>query len=168
MNLKEYLAGVDPPTTIKGKPSFRCVVKTFLFFRKPLLTGHFMNIELLLKRNDLLSICQMVIGGDSDKYTIFDSGYVIGCYNHLSKNKLNYTYIYGGEILTLKPPVISKDPDWNAPLRDRFINDYGDLMELVYLICQGDMLKQKQVAKLPFEEFLMLGQYLLRKKAIES
>lgn len=168
MNLKDYLAGKPILKEPKGKPLFRTILKTWLFFRKTLKTGDFIVLETLCKREDLLAICKFVVGGNDNDFTIFDSGYIISEYQKKTKIKTNFKYIYGGEILSLKPPIQNKEPDWNAPLRERFVNDYGDLMELVYLICNGNMLKQKEVAKLPFDEFLTIGQYLLRKRHIES
>ncbi len=170
MNLKLYLSGAIPEEELQPRlPSLRTIFKTWLFFRKPLRAGDFVMLETLVKRKDLLTICQIVIGGNSDKYTIFDSGYVMGYYYQKTEaTKQKFKYIYNGEILTLKPPVISKEPDWNKPLREQFTADYGDMMELVYLLCGGDMLKEPEVSKMHFEDFLTKGQYLLRKRAIEQ
>jgi hypothetical protein len=170
MNLKYFLAGGEPTEPVVPKrPRLYTVFKTWLFFRKPLNAGNFVMLETLTQRKDLLTICKIVIGGNSDKYTIFDSGYVMSTYYKKTEaTKQNFKYIYNGEILTLKPPTVSKEPDWNKPLREQFTADYGQLMELVYLICGGDMLKEPIVSKMHFEDFLTKGQYLLRKRNIES
>lgn len=170
MNLKFFLAGVEPTEMPVGKPSLRTIIKTWWFFRGVLKTGDFVLLETLQSRKDLLNICIHVLGGNSDKYTIFDSGYVMAYYYKKTEaTKQKFKYIYNGEILTLKPPVISKDPDWNKPLREQFMFEYGQLMELVYLLSGGDfVIKEPIISKMPFEEFLTKGQYLLRKKNIEA
>lgn len=170
MNLKEFLAGVEPTEPVVPKrPRLYTVIRTWWFFRKPLLAGTFVMLDTLKDRKDLLTICSIVIGGNSDKYTIFDSGYVMAAYYKKTEaTKRNFEYIYNGGKLTLKPPIVSKEPDWNKPLREQFTSDYGQLMELVYLLCGGDILKEPIVAKMHFEEFLTKGQYLLRKRNIEG
>ena len=45
---------------------------------------------------------------------------------------------------------------------------YGGYVEIIYLLCNGDLTKADDVLKWDIERFLYQGEYLLRKKIIEN
>jgi hypothetical protein len=52
--------------------------------------------------------------------------------------------------------------------RNEFATYYGSYIEMVYTICKGDFTKIDEITKWKTEKFLFLGEYLIRKKDIES
>ena len=51
---------------------------------------------------------------------------------------------------------------------DEFNDLYGPYMEITYIIANGDVLKFNEIFKMRATEYLFLGEYLLRKRKIES
>ena len=39
---------------------------------------------------------------------------------------------------------------------------------MIYIICQGDMLKITEATDMPARQFLFLAEYLMRKRSIEN
>lgn len=48
--------------------------------------------------------------------------------------------------------------------RQNFVEYYGGYVEIIYLLCNGDLTKADDVLKWNIERFLYQGEYLLRKK----
>ncbi len=69
------------------------------------------------------------------------------------------------------PPLISTGQGKvtiASELMREFEQHYGGYMELVYLLTNGDFTKMDEVTEWSLERFLFQGEYLLRKKRIES
>lgn len=77
--------------------------------------------------------------------------------------KDKYPWIYN-------PPSLGKQgtSTIGSELRSEFQTHYGAYTEIGYLLCCGDLLKMEEVNKMRLENFLSLGEYALRKRAIES
>lgn len=56
----------------------------------------------------------------------------------------------------------------NFSEKDQFVQDYGAYMEMIYIICNGDLLKMDEVFKLNCHKFLFMSEYLIRKRSIEN
>ena len=41
-------------------------------------------------------------------------------------------------------------------------------MEMIYIVCNGDLLKMDEVFKLNCHKFLFMSEYLIRKRSIEN
>lgn len=77
--------------------------------------------------------------------------------------KEKWEWIYNPPVL----PGINKHTI-GRQLRTEFQQYYGAYAEITYLISNGNALKFDKVNKIRLEEYLSLGEYLLRKKSIES
>lgn len=112
---------------------------------------------------------------------------IVSLYNHLSGKKVKnisiqfaqqvkneflqsvshfkdlYEWIYN-------PPTIGKIGGYSAgkQLRNEFQEYYGAYAEITYLLAKGDAMKFDEVNKMPLNEYLALGEYLLRKRAVEG
>lgn len=112
---------------------------------------------------------------------------IVSLYNHLSGKKVKsisiqfaqqvkneflqsvshfkelYEWIYN-------PPTIGKIGGYSAgkQLRNEFQEYYGAYAEITYLIAKGDAMKFDEVNKMKLSDYLVLGEYLLRKRAVEG
>jgi len=112
---------------------------------------------------------------------------IVSLYNHLSGKKVKnisiqfaqqvkneflqsvahfkdlYEWIYN-------PPIIGKIGGYSAgkQLRQEFQEYYGAYAEITYLLAKGDAMKFNEVNEMKLSEYLALGEYLLRKRAVES
>lgn len=112
---------------------------------------------------------------------------IVGLYNHLSGKKVKnisiqfaqqvkneflqsvahfkdlYEWIYN-------PPIIGKIGGYTAgkQLRQEFQEYYGAYAEITYLLAKGDAMKFDEVNEMKLYEYLALGEYLLRKRAVEG
>lgn len=119
--------------------------------------------------------------------TLLMNADIVGLYNHLSGKKVKgfsiqfakqvkdeflksvshlkdlYEWIYN-------PPVIGKigGHSIGKQLRSEFQQYYGAYAELTYLIAHGHALEFDRVNSMPLNEYLALGEYLLRKRAVEG
>ena len=121
----------------------------------------------------------------ADTYLLMSN--MVDLYNHLSgKNKTNisvplaiatkneflqsvehfkekYEWIYNPPILPgVKINTIGKQ------LRSEFVQHYGVYAEITYLLSNGNALKFEEVNQMMLSDYLSLGEYLLRKKSVES
>jgi hypothetical protein len=77
--------------------------------------------------------------------------------------KEKYEWIYNPPILPgINKHTIGRD------LRNEFQQEYGAYAEITYLLACGDALKFEQVNSMPLGEYLALGEYLIRKRAVEG
>ncbi len=74
-----------------------------------------------------------------------------------------YEWIYNPPIL----PGINKHTI-GKQLRSEFQQHYGAYAEITYLLAYGNALKFDKVNKMPLNEYLALGEYVLRKRAVEN
>jgi hypothetical protein len=52
--------------------------------------------------------------------------------------------------------------------RKEFAEYYGGYLEIFYVLCKGDFSKLKNFESMKTSEFLFLGEYLIRKRNVES
>lgn len=52
--------------------------------------------------------------------------------------------------------------------KQSFTEYYGNYMELVYLVCSGDLLRMNEVFEKDAHEFIFIAEYLYRKRKIEN
>lgn len=81
----------------------------------------------------------------------------------VSHFKEKYPWIYDPPAL----PGITKHSAGKI-LRDDFQHDYGAYAEITYLIAITESKSFNKVNKKPLSEYLSVGEYLLRKRAVES
>lgn len=74
-----------------------------------------------------------------------------------------YEWIYNPPIL----PGINKHTI-GKQLRSEFQQHYGAYAEITYLLACGNALEFDRVNKMPLNEYLALGEYVLRKRAVEN
>ena len=77
--------------------------------------------------------------------------------------KEKYEWIYNPPIL----PGVNKHTI-GRQLRSEFVQDYGVYAEITYLLSNGNALKFDEVNKMKLSDYLALGEYILRKKSVES
>ena len=86
--------------------------------------------------------------------------------NQMTEIKETYIWIFN-------PPQMPTDAEQRQPTagdsyRQEFAQDYGLYTEMIYLMCKGDVLKVDELMHMKCEQFLFWGEYLLRKKIVES
>lgn len=74
-----------------------------------------------------------------------------------------YEWIYN-------PPILPGINKWSVgrDMRNDFQKDYGAYAEITYLLACGNALEFDRVNKMPLNEYLALGEYVIRKRAVES
>lgn len=77
--------------------------------------------------------------------------------------KEKYEWIYNPPIL----PGVNKHTI-GRQLRTEFQQYYGAYAEITYLLSGGNALKFDEVNKIPLKDYLSLGEYILRKRAVEG
>lgn len=77
--------------------------------------------------------------------------------------KEKYEWIFNPPIL----PGVNKH-SIGRQLRTEFQEHYGAYAEITYLLSKGDAMKFDEVNKMKLSEYLALGEYLLRKRAVEG
>lgn len=77
--------------------------------------------------------------------------------------KETYPWIYD-------PPMLPGMNKWSVgrDMRNAFQKDYGQYAELTYLIAITESISFNKVNKKPLSEYLSVGEYLIRKRAVES
>lgn len=84
--------------------------------------------------------------------------------DQLLEIKETYIWIYNPPQVI--PSSIKEQPK-NLHLIKEFEEDYSGYIELIYLLCSGDMLKFGDVMQMKTADFLFWGEYLIRKRIIE-
>ena len=84
--------------------------------------------------------------------------------NQLLEIKETYIWIYNPPQVI--PSSITEQPK-NTHLIKEFEEDYSGYIELIYLLCNGNMLKFGDVMQMKTKDFLFWSEYLLRKRIIE-
>jgi hypothetical protein len=90
---------------------------------------------------------------------------VTSFYKELSNLKRPYTYLFPERD---EDEELDDDVSLNYSDKQAFIEEYGVYMEMIYIICNGDLLRTKEVTDMPASQFLFFAEYLLRKRDIES
>lgn len=78
--------------------------------------------------------------------------------------KETYTWLFNPPPI---PSSVEKEIN-NRYLLEDFANDYTGYIEIIYLLCNGDMTKVEQVKEMPTQDFFFWGEYLFRKRYIEN
>jgi len=81
----------------------------------------------------------------------------------VSHFKEKYEWIYNPPIM----PGVNKH-SIGRQMRTEFQQHYGAYAEITYLLSKGDAMRFDEVNKIRLEEYLSLGEYLIRKKSVES
>ena len=86
----------------------------------------------------------------------------------MSNFKSTYPFIYSEQEVDEDGDDFEDDVNLNFSEKDQFVQDYGVYMEMIYIVCGGDLLKMDEVFKLPAHKFLFISEYLIRKRNIET
>ena len=81
----------------------------------------------------------------------------------VSHFKEKYEWIFNPPIL----PGVNKHTI-GRQLRQEFQEDYGAYAEITYLLSKGDAMKFEEVNKMKLANYLAMGEYLIRKRAVEG
>ncbi len=119
--------------------------------------------------------------------TLLANADLVGLYNHLSgknvksidihfarqvKNEFLQSVAHFKDLYEwiYNPPAMPGLKKWSAgrDMRNEFQQYYGSYAELTYLIAHGEALKFNEVNSMILVEYLALGEYLLRKRAVEG
>jgi len=119
--------------------------------------------------------------------TYLSQANIVSLYNHLSGNnkkdisisfakRVKFDFLSSVEHFKEKyewiynPPTIGKMGKYTIgkQLRNEFQEHYGAYAEITYLLSGGNALKFDEVNKMPLNEYLSLGEYLIRKRAVEG
>ena len=86
----------------------------------------------------------------------------------MSNFKSTYPFIYSEQEVDEDGDDFEDDVNLNFSEKDQFVQDYGVYMEMIYIVCGGDLLKMDEVFKLTAHKFLFISEYLIRKRNIET
>ena len=86
----------------------------------------------------------------------------------MSNFKSTYPFIYSEQEVDEDGDDFEDDVNLNFSEKDQFVQDYGVYMEMIYIVCGGDLLKMDEVFKLNCHKFLFISEYLIRKRNIET
>jgi hypothetical protein len=90
---------------------------------------------------------------------------VTSFYKELSNLKRPYTYLFPERD---EDEELDDDVSLNYSEKQAFIEEYGAYMEMIYILCGGDLLRIEEVLKMPVLQFFYLSEYLIRKREIEN
>lgn len=106
---------------------------------------------------------------------------LLGKDNPIEKEVLDCIELITKELIEIKetyywlynPPQMPTESQQQQPTigddyRQEFAEDYGGYVEVIYMICKGDILKVPDVMQMKLTDFLYWGEYLLRKKFVEN
>ena len=86
----------------------------------------------------------------------------------MSDFKSTYPYIYSEQEVDEDSDDFEDDVNLKFSEKDQFVQDYGVYMEMIYIVCGGDLLKMDDIFKLNAHKFLFISEYLIRKRNIET
>lgn len=131
----------------------------------------FIDCENYLADNDLLSFAKIVI---EKKYWWQKIFYSVAAVNHavaeyydyMEPIKERHEWIYN------PPPIVNINKAKENTIKSEYMNDfveyYGAYAEITYMLMRGYNCKFEEVINWPLDRYLFQGEYLLRKKRIES
>lgn len=132
------------------------------FENKP--AEYFITADIYVQLADLLSLYNHLSGKKEKSISVQLARHTKDVFlSSVEHFKEKYEWIYN-------PPMIGKAGAWTPgkSARQDFAQDYGAYAEITYLLSSGDALKFDEVNKMKLSEYLAKGEYLLRKKAVES
>lgn len=148
--------------------------------------------DLLSKEHTGVLKLDLDFNNKSAKYFIRADTYVanadlVSLYNHLTgQNKRNISYALAKRVKDeflqsvahfkelyewiYDPPSMPGVNKWSVgrDMRNDFQRHYGAYAEITYLLAKGDSMEFNKVNSMPLNEYLALGEYLLRKRAVEG
>jgi len=125
---------------------------------------YFIVADLYLSKLDLVSLYNHLSGRNGKSISVNLAMRVKNDFlQSVEHFKEKYEWIYN-------PPTIGKigKHTIGKQLRDEFQKDYGAYAEITYLLSKCDATKFDEVNQMVLKEYLSLGEYLLRKRCIES
>lgn len=126
--------------------------------------NYFIIADLYLSKADLVSLYNHLTGRNIKEMSVAMAMQVkkefLSSVEHF---KEKYEWIYN-------PPSIGSAGKYTIgkQLRQEFQEHYGAYAEITYLLSKGDAMKFDEVNKMRLEEYLSLGEYLIRKRAVEN
>jgi len=145
--------------------------KTSLFFYKigiPKKAGEFIDAHTFLQDENYLEVLKIIL-----KPRFFYAPEPTLQQAQIALNKLreyivevrqNYPWIY-------TPPIFhfgNNEVTTGVIERQRFTEDYGAYMEIIYLLCKADLRLVDEITSWDLDRFLFQGEYLLRKRIVEN
>ena len=125
---------------------------------------YFIIADTYLSLSNLVSLYNHLKGSNKKSISV---SLAIATKNEFLKSvehfKEKYEWIYNPPIL----PGVNKHTI-GRQLRSEFVQDYGVYAEITYLLSNGNALKFDEVNKMKLSDYLALGEYILRKKSVES
>lgn len=125
---------------------------------------YFIIADLYLSKLDLVSLYNHLSGRNLKNIDVPFAMRVKNDYlQSVSHFKEKYEWIYN-------PPTIGKigKHTIGKQLRDEFQKHYGAYAEITYLLSKGDAMKFDEINQMKLSEYLALGEYLLRKRSVET
>lgn len=125
---------------------------------------YFITADMYAARLDLVSLYNILSGENEKDISLQKANQVKDAFlNAVSHFPTKYEWVYN-------PPHIGElsKPTIGNQLRQEFQSNYGAYAEITYLISKGDVMKFEKINKMRLENYLSLGEYLLRKKIVEN
>jgi len=86
--------------------------------------------------------------------------------NQIKDIKETFTWLYNPPQM---PSSIEEKRNINREqMQKEFSEDYSGYIEIIYLLCKGDFTRLDAVGEMRTQDFLFYGEYLVRKRYIES
>lgn len=159
---RSWIDCVNEFLTLRGQEIKYNIKMDLSFDKKP--ASYYIKADTLLANADLVGLYNHLSGENIKKCSIQFAKQVKNEFLiSVEYLKPTYEWIYN-------PPKIgkiSKNTEGRM-LRQEFQEYYGQYAEITYLLAKGDALKFDDVNSMPLDEYLALGEYLLRKRAVES
>lgn len=157
--VKEFAKALETPAPFKYKID--------LVFKK---AEKFIDADTYLTSNQRLELAKMLI---KRKYPWQKIQYSVSTVNHIANAFADYAQPIKERFAWIyDPPQLPINPNHKPSIATEYMKDfvgyYGPYAELVYLLTKGDFLKQDEWTNMPVHRFLYHGEYLLRKKRIET
>lgn len=125
---------------------------------------YFITADLLVQALDLTGLYNHLTGKNVKEISTQMAEQVkVEFFESVAHFKEKYEWIYN-------PPMVGDvmKATVGHQLRREFQDNYGSYAEITYLIACGDAQRFEEVNNMTLENYLSLGEYLLRKRTIES
>lgn len=151
---------------LKTEGKFRYRIDTN--FKK---AGKFIDADTYLTTGDKLSLAKLIVKKKwwqfkDIKWSITTVMFAEAAFIKFAEPiKERHPWIYNPPIL---PSPQNSQMSLAIEYQKDFVQDYGSYMEIVFLLTKGDFTKEDIVTGWSLDNFLFKGEYLLRKKRIET
>lgn len=125
---------------------------------------YFITADMYAAKLDLVALYNLLSGKKVKEISLQKANQVKDEFlNAVRHFPVKYEWVYN-------PPSIGElaKPTIGNQLRQEFQQNYGAYAEITYLISKGDVMKFEKINKMRLENYLSLGEYLLRKKMVEN